>query len=230
MSVLRTLPSSFARSIKLHTDEFMSQDELTTQVLLAATPVAWFDTAALRWRELLVDHANCEKKAASTALSLIFTYAEDFALTDRLSRLAREELRHFEQVQKLMRELDVPFARMSPSRYADGLRRAIRTREPDRLLDLLLCGALIEARSCERFEGLAPRLENPLAKFYAGLAESEARHQQLYIRLAEQRAGRDVEWQVRLHQLAEIEAELVTSSDDQFRFHSGAPSAYAARA
>jgi tRNA-(ms[2]io[6]A)-hydroxylase len=223
------LRNSFARSINSPLDEFMSQDEATVQVLLAATPSSWFETAAQRWRELLVDHANCEKKAASTALSLIFTYAEDFALTDRLSRLAREELRHFEQVQKIMRELDVPFMRMSPSRYADGLRRAIRTREPDRLLDLLLCGALIEARSCERFQGLAPRLAAPLAKFYAGLAESEARHQQLYIRLAEPRAGREVNWQGRLRQLAEVEAELATSSDDQFRFHSGAPSAYAAR-
>ena len=116
-------------------------------VLLAPTPQRWFNVASERWRELLVDHANCEKKAASTALSLIFTYPEDFQLTERLSRLAREELRHFEQVQKLMRELDVPYIRMSPSRYAEGLRRSLRVNEPARLLDLLLCGALIEARS-----------------------------------------------------------------------------------
>jgi tRNA 2-(methylsulfanyl)-N6-isopentenyladenosine37 hydroxylase len=196
--------------------------ESREQVLRAATPTAWFDVAASRWRELLVDHANCEKKAASTALSLIFTYAEDLTLTDRLSRLAREELRHFEQVQKLMRELEVPFMRMSPSRYADGLRRAVRTREPGRLLDLLLCGALIEARSCERFVGLAPRLQDSLAKFYAGLAESEARHQSLYLKLAEQRAG-DLDWRQRLRELGDIEAELITSNDPQFRFHSGRP-------
>jgi tRNA-(ms[2]io[6]A)-hydroxylase len=201
----------------------MNQGSAQEQVLRAATPIAWFETAAVRWRELLVDHANCEKKAASTALSLIFTYAADFALTDRLSRLAREELRHFEQVQKLMRELDVPFVRMSPSRYAQRLRNAVRTREPERLLDLLLCGALIEARSCERFIGLAPRLDTPLAKFYAGLAESEARHQQLYLRLVEQRADQDLDWRARLHELAEIEAELVISRDEQFRFHSGLP-------
>src|SRR5262245_52359540 len=91
-------------------------------VLLAATPARWFEVASERWRELLVDHANCEKKAASTALSLIFSYPEDMALTDKMSRLAREELRHFEQVQKLMQELSVPFTRMSPSRYAEGLR------------------------------------------------------------------------------------------------------------
>ena len=194
-----------------------------SSVLLAATPQRWFDVAAERWRELLVDHANCEKKAASTALSLIFSYPEDMALTDRLSRLAREELRHFEQVQKLMQQLQVPFVRMQPSRYAEGLRSAIQRSEPARLLDLMLCGALIEARSCERFEGLAPTFSEPLRGFYSGLAVSEARHQSLYLRLAEQRAA-VIDWQARLQQLAAIEAELVTSPDPQFRFHSGLPS------
>lgn len=194
----------------------------TSSVLLVATPQRWFDVAAERWRELLVDHANCEKKAASTALSLIFSYPEDMALTDKLSRLAREELRHFEQVQKLMLELKVPFSRMQPSRYAEGLRSAVQRSEPARLLDLLLCGTLIEARSCERFEGLVPKLVDPLRGFYAGLAVSEARHQGLYLRLAEQRAG-DIDWRARLQHLAAIEADLVTSPDEQFRFHSGLP-------
>jgi tRNA 2-(methylsulfanyl)-N6-isopentenyladenosine37 hydroxylase len=193
-----------------------------TTVLLVGTPQSWFVAAREQWRDLLVDHANCEKKAASTALSLIFTYSDDFDLTNRLSRLAREELRHFEQVQKLMVELQVPFKRMSPSRYAEGLRRAIRRNEPGRLLDLLLCGALIEARSCERFIGLAPFLFEPLGSFYAALAQSEARHQLLYLRLAGQRAaGEDVA--KRLAALATIEAELATAPDAQFRFHSGPP-------
>jgi tRNA-(ms[2]io[6]A)-hydroxylase len=191
-------------------------------VLQAETPARWFDVACERWRELLVDHANCEKKAASTAVSLIFAYAEDFQLTDRLSRLAREELRHFEQVQKVMRDMGVPFMRLAPSRYAEGLRRAVRVKEPGRLIDLLLCGALIEARSCERFEGLAPRLPAPMGSFYGGLAHSEARHRGLYLRLVEQRSASN-EWQGRLQQLAAVEAELVTSPDVQFRFHSGRP-------
>jgi tRNA-(ms[2]io[6]A)-hydroxylase len=191
-------------------------------VLLAATPPRWFETAAERWHELLVDHANCEKKAASTALSLIFAYAEDTALTDRMSRLAREELRHFEQVQKLMHTLGVRHLRLAPSRYAEGLRRMLRRDEPGRLVDLLLCGALIEARSCERFVGLAPRLSAPLSEFYAGLAVSEARHQEVYLRLVETRsAGED--WRARLRSLAEVEAQLATSPDPQFRFHSGDP-------
>jgi tRNA 2-(methylsulfanyl)-N6-isopentenyladenosine37 hydroxylase len=192
-------------------------------ILLAPTPARWFDVACKRWRELLVDHANCEKKAASTALSLIFTYADDLQLTDRLSRLARDELRHFEQVQKMMRELGVPFVRLTPARYADGLRAATRRSDPGRLIDLLLCGALIEARSYERFVGLAPRLQDPLAGFYGGLAASEARHQGVYLRLAAQRAG-ELDWRARLQHLAEIEAELATSPDPQLRFHSGLPS------
>ena len=191
-------------------------------VLLAPTPQRWFEVACERWRELLVDHANCEKKAASTALSLIFTYADDLQLTDRLSRLAREELRHFEQVQKMMQELSVPFVRLSPARYADGLRAATRRSDPGRLTDLLLCGALIEARSHERFVGLAPRLKAPLSEFYRGLAASEARHFGVYLRLAEQRAGQQ-DWRARLRHLAEVEANLATSPDSQLRFHSGLP-------
>ena len=105
-------------------------------------------------------------------------------LTQALSRLAREELRHFEQVQALMRELAVPYARAKPGRYAAGLRALSRTSEPHRKLDLLLTGALIEARSAERFARLTPRLPAPLARFYAQLERSEARHFQLYLRLA----------------------------------------------
>lgn len=190
--------------------------------LLAPTPERWYEVACDRWQELLVDHANCEKKAASTAMSLIFAYAYDMPLTERLSRLAREELRHFEQVQKVMRDLQVPYMRLSPSRYAEGLRRMVRSREPQRLLDLMLCGALIEARSCERFIGLAPRLPAPMGKFYGGLAEAEARHYELYLRLAEQRAG-DMDWRARLTEIAAAETELATSADPQFRFHSGCP-------
>lgn len=189
--------------------------------LQVATPSAWFEQARDNWQDLLVDHANCEKKAASTALSFIFTYSEDMELTERMSRLAREELRHFEQVQRLMRDLNVPFKRMAPARYAEGLRRVVRRDEPGRLLDLLMCGALIEARSCERFVGLAPLLSDPLRAFYAGLAASEARHHTLYLKLAEARYP--AEWRGTLQRLGDIEAELVTTPDPQFRFHSGLP-------
>jgi tRNA-(ms[2]io[6]A)-hydroxylase len=193
----------------------------TESILQAATPAAWVDAAVVGWRELLVDHANCEKKAASTALALIFAYPEDTQLGLALSRLAREELRHFEQVQGAMTELGVPFARQKPGRYAAGLRSAMRTSEPGRKLDLLLTGALIEARSCERFRLLAGRLQAPLGGFYARLAQSEARHFELYVELARERATQ--EWETRLRVLAEREAQLATAVEGELRFHSGPP-------
>lgn len=194
-------------------------------LLRCPTPESWLRAAVAQRDDLLRDHANCEKKAASTALSLIFAYADDATLTERLSRLAREELRHFEQVQRVMRTLEVPFARLKPARYAERLRRAVRLAEPGRLMDLLVCGALIEARSCERFLALAPRLEEPLASFYRNLAGSEARHFTLYLELAERVAGeaRAQELATRKRELAELEAELISTPDAQFRFHSGAP-------
>jgi tRNA-(ms[2]io[6]A)-hydroxylase len=196
------------------------------QILLAATPESWLTAACERWQELLVDHLGCEKKAASTALALIFAYPEDGAMTLALSRLAREELRHFEQVQALMQELAVPFARAKPGRYAAGLRAVSHTAEPHRKLDLLLTGALIEARSAERFAKLAPRLAAPLDRFYAQLQRSEARHFQLYLRLAMHAAQHGgLDWRARLTTLASREAELATLPDAQFRFHSGSPGA-----
>jgi tRNA-(ms[2]io[6]A)-hydroxylase len=196
-------------------------------ILLSATPAAWVDHAVGHWQELLVDHANCEKKAASTALALMFAYPEDRKLTAALSRLAREELRHFEQVQRMMETLEVPYIRQKPGRYGAGLRATMRTADPGRKLDLLLIGALIEARSAERFRLLAPRLPEPLADFYTTLERSEARHFELYLNLAHDVdvSKNKMESERRLKAIAEREAELATSADDAFRFHSGAPRA-----
>lgn len=190
-----------------------------TTILSAPTPTKWVDAAVEHWRALLLDHANCEKKAASTALSLMFSYPEDRELGLALSRLAREELRHFEQVQRLMATLDVPFERQKPGRYASTLRAIVRTTDPGRKLDLMLVSALIEARSCERFQLLAPRLSSPMSDLYAGLEASEARHFEMYLEFARPFEG----WSDRLRVLAEREAELATSPDISFRFHSGPP-------
>jgi tRNA-(ms[2]io[6]A)-hydroxylase len=194
-------------------------------VLRAPTPRSWVDRALEHWSSLLIDHATCEKKAASTALSLMFAYPEDTKLVDALSRLAREELRHFEQVQAVMRSLTVAHVRQRPGRYGGALRAAMRTTEPGRKVDQLLVGALIEARSAERFALLAPRLHEPLAGLYAALERSEARHFELYVRLARAADGspdtRDS--RRRLEELAAREAELATEPDPAFRFHSGAP-------
>jgi len=188
--------------------------------LQSATDPRWYALAVERWQDLLLDHANCEKKAASTALALMFSYPEDFELAERMSRLAREELRHFELVQQQLRAHGVPFRRLSPSRYAEGLRKSLRRTEAERRTDLLLTGALIEARSHERFVGLVPLLGEPLGRFYESLAAAEYRHAGLYLRLAEKR-GEGV--RDRLEQLGAIEAELAVAPDPEFRFHSGTP-------
>lgn len=188
------------------------------------TPGAWFDAAASRLPELLLDHANCEKKAASTALAMMFAYADDYRLTRQLSRLAREELRHFEQVQRHLELAGIPFRRLRPSRYAEGLRAKVSAAEPARRLDLLLCGALIEARSCERFAGLVSRMPEPLAGFYRGLEASESRHFLVYLELAREHAeSHGLDLDARVAVLAGVEGELATAPDRQFRFHSGVP-------
>ena len=196
---------------------------LPRSILAAPTPEAWVVAAAARVPELIVDHANCEKKAASSAMALIFAYPEDTSLVLALSRLAREELRHFEQVHRAMRELGISAARQRPGRYAHELRRSLRTSHPERKLDLLLTAALIEARSAERFALLAGRLPQPLTALYRELAESEARHFELYLEFAHERAPG--EWRARLAELSVREAQLATAPDEELRFHSGPPPA-----
>lgn len=194
--------------------------------LSSATPEAWVDEATSRIPELLLDHANCELKAASTAMGFLYRYPERAALAQRMSRLAREELRHFEQVRALMSSMSIEFVRTSASRYASGLRAEMRDEEPYKLADMLLIGALIEARSCERFAKIAPRLPQELARFYAGLLASEARHFEHYLAFAKTESGlSDDELEARLGVLKGVEANLILTSDDEFRFHSGIPRA-----
>ena len=188
------------------------------------TPDGWLDEACERLPEMLLDHANCELKAASTALGFLYRYPERTGLAQRMSRLAREELRHFEQVRSIMDDMAIPFERLSASRYAGGLREAVRPDEPYKLLDMLLIGALIEARSCERFAKIAPRLPERLGRFYGGLLASEARHFEHYIAFAKSECGvEEGEINVRLDELKALEASLITEPDDEFRFHSGLP-------
>ena len=188
------------------------------------TPDAWLDEACSRLHDMLLDHANCELKAASTALGFLYRYPERTALAQRMSRLAREELRHFEQVRSIMDDMEIPFERLSASRYASGLREAVRHEEPHKLLDMLLIGALIEARSCERFAKIAPRLPEKLGRFYGGLLASEARHFEHYIAFAKSECRVDAkEIDARLDELKALEASLITAPDPEFRFHSGVP-------
>jgi tRNA 2-(methylsulfanyl)-N6-isopentenyladenosine37 hydroxylase len=195
-------------------------------LLRAATPPSWLAQARALPELLLTDHANCEKKAASTALSLMFAYAEDLELAARMSRLAREELRHYEQVAKLMGALKIVPQRLAPGRYAAGMRRLVATSEPQREVDLMICGAFIEARSCERFEELGKTIGEPMRDLFRGLHQAEARHYRVYLGLAERAAARaGMDLQPRVAEFAALEAQLITSPDAVFRFHSGAPAA-----
>jgi tRNA-(ms[2]io[6]A)-hydroxylase len=196
------------------------------QFLACETPDSWIQAALQNQDILLIDHAHCEKKAASTAMRLMFRYVDRIDLLNKMSRLAREELIHFEQVLAIMQDRGVVYDHMSPARYAGGMRKHIRTSEPGHLIDLLIVGAFIEARSCERFAKLAPFLDEELAKFYRSLLKSEGRHYQDYLGLAEEYAGEPIEGRVALFR--EVERELIESPDDEFRFHSGAPTFVAA--
>ena len=193
-------------------------------LLRVATPDRWVEQACATQDVLLIDHANCEKKAASTALALMFAYAEDLDLADKMSRLAREELRHYEQVVKLIRRLGVAPLRLAPGRYAERLRRLVAKSEPQREMDLMICGAFIEARSCERFGVLGEAIGSPLADLFLGLHAAEARHHRVYLDLARRAAKRTgVSLESRIEQFAVLEAELITAPDPVFRFHSGPP-------
>jgi tRNA 2-(methylsulfanyl)-N6-isopentenyladenosine37 hydroxylase len=193
-------------------------------LLCVPTPAGWIAQACALPDLLLIDHANCEKKAASTALALMFAYAEDLELTDKMSRLAREELRHYEQVAKLIRSLGVVPQRLAPGRYAERLRRLVSRSEPQREVDLMICGAFIEARSCERFAALGEAIGAPLSDLFQGLHNAEARHYRVYLELARRAAKRaGVGLEARVLQFAALEAELITQPDTVFRFHSGPP-------
>ncbi|HSV07670.1 MAG TPA: tRNA-(ms[2]io[6]A)-hydroxylase [Candidatus Binatus sp.] len=187
--------------------------------LHSATDGPWLGRALAHLDEILVDHAHCEKKAASTAVSLLFKYPDRPALLAPLSRLAREELAHFEEVLAALAARGIRFRHQMPSPYAAGLHRAVRSREPERLLDALLCSALIEARSCERLRLLAGALDDAaLAELYRGLLAAEARHHQTYIELATTVAPlRQVH--ERLSALAAHEASVLAAAPPLPRLH-----------
>ncbi|MDO7912599.1 tRNA-(ms[2]io[6]A)-hydroxylase [Pseudomonas monteilii] len=186
------------------------------------TPEAWIEAALLDQETLLIDHKNCEFKAASTALSLIAKYNAHLDLINMMSRLAREELVHHEQVLRLMKRRKIALRPVSAGRYASGLRRHVRAHEPAKLVDTLVVGAFIEARSCERFAALVPHLDEELGRFYHGLLKSEARHYEGYLKLAHHYGEADDIAKV-IERVRAAEAELITSPDTELRFHSGIP-------
>lgn len=187
--------------------------------LAAPTDPGWVARALAGLDDVLLDHAHCEKKAASTALALCFRYPDRPGLPEALSPLAREELAHFEQMLGVLRARGVAFAKQIPSPYAGALMRAIGPDEPARLCDTLLAMALIEARSCERMGLLADALADPsLAAVYRGLLAAEARHHQAYVDLAVALVGRTMV-EERLPILARHEAAVLAASPPMPRLH-----------
>ncbi|MGS2720617.1 tRNA isopentenyl-2-thiomethyl-A-37 hydroxylase MiaE [Paraglaciecola aestuariivivens] len=239
------------------------------QFLQCSTPQSWIDKAIKpeNLANLLVDHANCELKAAQTAMLLLRRYAvdqpsgeallawlkpyEDFVyrkigegdfsqqqslskklisksdfehgdeLISKMVMLIKEELHHFQQVWQIMQNRSIVYNNLTASRYARGLMKHVRTHEPAKLTDTLICGAYIEARSCERFAKLAPYLDAELQAFYISLLRSEARHFEDYLSLAKTISAQPIEDRVELFK--QKEAKLILSPDSEFRFHSGVP-------
>lgn len=191
------------------------------QFLKCPTPQGWIDVALENIPLLLIDHANCEKKAASTAMSMMYKYIDRRELLVKMSKLAREELVHFDQVTKLMHERDIEYVPVSAARYAAELHKMVRKEEPNQLIDKCIIGAIVEARSCERFACLIPHLDEPLAKFYFSLLKSEGRHFRDYLVLARLYADHSID--ERVEEFLDAESMLIESDDTQFRFHSGVP-------
>ncbi|MFL2546998.1 MAG: tRNA-(ms[2]io[6]A)-hydroxylase [Candidatus Rariloculaceae bacterium] len=192
--------------------------------LSCRTPQAWTDRATEDIPTLLLDHAGLELKAAQQALTLMNRYAGRANLLTKMSRLAREELRHFERVTGILKKRDISYRPLSASRYFGQLHAEIRDAEPDKLIDTLIVGAIIEARSCERFFSLLPALQTSdpeLAALYESLLESEARHFTDYLDLADQAAGTSTT--TRAAELLNLEAGLISAPDSRLRFHSGVP-------
>ncbi len=211
------------------TDKIVSRvtsiDAIVSEVqdfLEVCTPEAWVSHALDDLGTLLIDHANCEYKAAATGMSLITKYREKPRLQCLMARLVREEMLHYEQVLVLMNQWGVDYRPLTASRYAKTLRGAVRSNENGRLVDTLIVGAVVEARSCERFAALWPRLPTRLGRFYKSLLRSEGRHYQDYLSLAREFAdASDVKQ--RLAHFLEIDQTLIETTDEEFRFHSGVP-------
>ena len=188
----------------------------------ARTSQAWVNAAVNNLPLIIQDHANCEKKAAGTAMNLIFRYEFSYDLQRKLAQLIREEMLHYEQVLGIMNERGQAWKYLSAGRYAKGMLKHKRTYEPAAMVDVLIIGAFIEARSCERFAALSEVINDErLAKYYRYLLKSESRHFEDYLALAQSLSDDNIDERVAFFK--EVEAELISTPDTELRFHSGDP-------
>ena len=188
----------------------------------ARTTQAWVDAAIADLPLIIQDHANCEKKAAGTAMNLLFRYEFSYDLQRKLAQLIREEMLHYEQVLGIMNERGQEWEYLSAGRYAKGMLKHKHTYEPAAMIDVLIIGAFIEARSCERFAALAEVINDErLTKYYRYLLKSESRHFEDYLALAQSLSEDNIDERVAFFKA--VESELIASPDTELRFHSGEP-------
>lgn len=188
--------------------------------LAEPTRPEWFTSVVDSLDLVLIDHTHLEKRAASTALSMIFQYTGRSELPRRLAEVVQEEMDHFTRMLDILDDRGVEFTRLDPAPYASILVRHVRKQEPQRFLDRMLVAALIEARSCERFSVLAKHVDDPkLAAFYEELYEAEARHYTLYTGIAREHFPEE-EVKSRLKELALLEVEALKAGKDLPRLHS----------
>lgn len=188
--------------------------------LKSASAERWLRQVHNHLDEILIDHAHCEKKAAGTAMNLLFAYVDQTEVSRAMTQIVNEELDHFNQVLDLLQRRGIRFRKLAPSSYGRKLNDLVGKQEPDRAVDRLLVAGLIEARSCERFDLLRQHIvDRELAEFYDSLFESEARHHSTYVRLA--KIFRDEEYvRQRLDVLADAEAQVIAAGDPLPRMHS----------
>jgi tRNA 2-(methylsulfanyl)-N6-isopentenyladenosine37 hydroxylase len=188
--------------------------------LQSVTSARWLQQVEQHLDEILLDHAHCERKAAGTAMNLMFAYVENLDLCREMTEIVNEELEHFHLVVALLERRGIRFRRLKPGSYGRRLHELVRKNEPQKAVDRLLVAGLIEARSCERFDLLRKQVpDRELSEFYGSLFESEARHHSTYVRLAKMYAP-DADVHARLKELAEEEAQIIAAGDPLPRMHS----------
>ena len=190
--------------------------------LQSESTARWLSQVDENLEDVIVDHAHCERKAASTAMSLMNSYTENRQLCEEMAQIIEEELEHYFMVLDVLEKRSIPFRRLQSGHYGRELNSLARSPEPDRAVDRLLIASLIEARSCERFRLLAEHIrprDPKLAEFYEGLFESEARHHTTYVKLAEHFAPRETVM-ARLDQLSAGESAIIAKGSPLARMHS----------
>lgn len=176
------------------------------------TDPRWVNIAEKNIEEILTDHAYCEQKAASTAISLIVKFPEYPEVVEKMADLAQEEMEHFQRVHEFIQKRGLKLGHERKDEYIHGLLKFFPKGGQDkteRLIDKLLFAAMVEARSCERFRVLSENIQDEeLAAFYHELMKSEAGHYSMFLLLAKKYGGEaavDAKWQAFL----DFEGELI---------------------